>query len=131
MLESVKGQGAKTSSEFRNLADSRVQPGDRAATGQPLTRMLSRHDIPFGPAEIVFRLSFVLLQPLECMSHLHVMLLKLTISVGEPSRNNSFLSHNGAEYLRLSLSACSSMGLQDLVSYTRRYLISQPLIEFC
>lgn len=41
-MESVKDQGAKTSSEFRNLADSRVRPDDRAATGQPLTRMLSR-----------------------------------------------------------------------------------------
>lgn len=41
-METVKDQGAKTSSEFRNLADSRVRPDDRAATGQPLTRMLSQ-----------------------------------------------------------------------------------------
>lgn len=60
-MESVKGQGAKTNSEFRNLANSRARPDDRAATGQPLTRMRSRKALPVGSADIMWRLSFVLL----------------------------------------------------------------------
>ncbi|KAI4113295.1 MAG: hypothetical protein LQ345_005696 [Seirophora villosa] len=35
--ENVKNQSAKTSSEFRNLADSRTSPNKSAVSGQPLT----------------------------------------------------------------------------------------------
>lgn len=38
VAETVKDQHAKTTSEFRNLADSRTRPDQKAATGQPLTR---------------------------------------------------------------------------------------------
>lgn len=55
-MESVKDQGAKTNSEFRNLANSRVRPDDRTATGQPLTRTLSRKEISFGFADINFEI---------------------------------------------------------------------------
>ncbi|KAI9875984.1 MAG: hypothetical protein M1830_007609 [Pleopsidium flavum] len=37
VAESVKDQHAKTTSEFRNLADSRTRPDQTTATGQPLT----------------------------------------------------------------------------------------------
>lgn len=41
VAETVKDQHAKTTSEFRNLANSRATPSQPAATGQPLTRMES------------------------------------------------------------------------------------------
>ncbi|KAI4173211.1 MAG: hypothetical protein LQ346_008459 [Caloplaca aetnensis] len=37
VAENIKNQSAKTSSEFRNLADSRAPPNQSAASGQPLT----------------------------------------------------------------------------------------------
>ncbi|KAF1986105.1 hypothetical protein K402DRAFT_393963 [Aulographum hederae CBS 113979] len=37
VAQSVKDEGAKTSSEFRDLADARAAPANPAATGQPLT----------------------------------------------------------------------------------------------
>ncbi|KAL8944902.1 MAG: hypothetical protein Q9216_000192 [Gyalolechia sp. 2 TL-2023] len=37
VAENVKNQSAKTSSEFRNLADSRASPNKLTANGQPLT----------------------------------------------------------------------------------------------
>ncbi|KAI4171580.1 MAG: hypothetical protein LQ343_004172 [Gyalolechia ehrenbergii] len=37
VAENVRNQSAKTSSEFRNLADSRTPPNKSTATGQPLT----------------------------------------------------------------------------------------------
>lgn len=37
VAQSVKDQHAKTTSEFRSLADSRQTPATSAATGQPLT----------------------------------------------------------------------------------------------
>ncbi|KAI4133723.1 MAG: hypothetical protein LQ338_000052 [Usnochroma carphineum] len=41
VVENVKNQSAMTSSEFRNLADSRTAPNKSTATGQPLTRKSS------------------------------------------------------------------------------------------
>ena len=38
VADQVKEQHAKTTSEFRNLADARTTPEHSAATGQPLTR---------------------------------------------------------------------------------------------
>ncbi|SLM33631.1 Reticulon [Lasallia pustulata] len=38
VAETVKDQSAKTTSEFRSLADKRTAPDERAATGQRLTR---------------------------------------------------------------------------------------------
>ena len=38
VADHVKDQHAKTSSEFRNLADARTTPAQSTATGQPLTR---------------------------------------------------------------------------------------------
>ncbi|KAI9811085.1 MAG: hypothetical protein M1827_005667 [Pycnora praestabilis] len=37
VAENVKDQSAKTSNEFRNLANARTRPDESAATGQPLT----------------------------------------------------------------------------------------------
>ncbi|KAI4284637.1 MAG: hypothetical protein L6R38_001267 [Xanthoria sp. 2 TBL-2021] len=37
VADNVRNQSAKTSSEFRNLADSRTSPNKSTATGQPLT----------------------------------------------------------------------------------------------
>ena len=38
VADHVKEQHAKTTSEFRNLADARTTPEQSTATGQPLTR---------------------------------------------------------------------------------------------
>ena len=38
VADHVRDQQAKTSSEFRNLADARTTPSQSTATGQPLTR---------------------------------------------------------------------------------------------
>ncbi|KAL8734331.1 MAG: hypothetical protein Q9166_001529, partial [cf. Caloplaca sp. 2 TL-2023] len=37
VADNVRNQSAKTSSEFRNLADSRAPPNKSTASGQPLT----------------------------------------------------------------------------------------------
>ena len=38
VADHIRDQQAKTSSEFRNLADARTTPSQSTATGQPLTR---------------------------------------------------------------------------------------------
>ena len=40
VADHVRDQQAKTSSEFRNLADARTTPSQSTANGQPLTRKL-------------------------------------------------------------------------------------------
>ena len=46
VADHVKDQHAKTTSEFRNLADARTTPEQSTATGQPLTRKPSAAAYP-------------------------------------------------------------------------------------
>ncbi|KAF2092114.1 hypothetical protein K490DRAFT_53261 [Saccharata proteae CBS 121410] len=49
--ENVKAEGAKTQSEFRDLAGARRVPDRPAATGQPLTRKAHKYHSEYGDAD--------------------------------------------------------------------------------
>ena len=63
VADHVKDQHAKTTSEFRNLADSRTTPEQSTATGQPLTRKLDTlvTSLGFTAANNLSRLPLVFL----------------------------------------------------------------------
>lgn len=69
VADHVKDQHAKTTSEFRNLADSRTTPEQSTATGQPLTRKSNILVSMFiMDADSLGRLPLVLLQSPKRMS---------------------------------------------------------------
>lgn len=149
VADKVKDQHAKTSSEFRNLADSRTVPKQSTATGQNLTRKLYKSDSETR-AKKLNRLPLVLLQSPERAYPLHStecsflrflkpdlgpisiqlhstcqsQVLADALLVGKSPCDDSFLHLDRTFHLRCSLLARLALVIQGSVYGTRRFVPS-------